>query len=66
MIENLNMRATIARQDNKCLKCKNELPTGKNDQVYFIMRQHANDYRVYCMECGNNLTEKEKYLELSE
>ena len=55
MIVNLNMKVTIARQNNKCLKCKVELPTDKNEQVFFIMDQTKDIYEVYCTMCGDEL-----------
>jgi len=52
-IVNLNMKATIARQNNKCLLCKKELPTDPKDQVFFVMDQEQDIYKVYCIPCGD-------------
>ena len=49
MIVDLNLRSTIGRQDNKCLRCGKEL---NPDRVYFRMDQSKNLYEAYCEVCG--------------
>ena len=49
MVVNLNLRNTIAEQDNKCLGCGNKLNLNK---VYFRMDQAIHLYEVYCEICG--------------
>ena len=49
LVVNLNLRNTIAEQDNKCLKCGKELNPNK---VYFRMDQAIDLYEVYCEICG--------------
>lgn len=51
-IVNLNMKATIARQNNKCLECNSQLPTDPKEQVFFVMDQKKDIYKVYCLPCG--------------
>ena len=49
MVVDLNLRNTIAEQDNKCLGCGKELNI---DRVYFRMDQKIHLYEVYCEVCG--------------
>lgn len=49
MIVGLNLRTTVAEQDNKCLQCGKELNL---DRVYFRMDQAIHLYEVYCEKCG--------------
>lgn len=57
MVVNLNLRNTIAEQDNKCLQCGEEL---KPDNVYFRMDQAISLYEVYCEICGLEWDKKDK------
>ena len=56
MIVDLNLRTTVAEQDNKCLGCKKDL---NPDRVYFRMDQSKHLYEVYCEACGLKWEEKD-------
>ena len=52
----MNMKVAIAQQDNKCLKCKKELPAEPKDQIFYHLDQAKDISRVYCMSCGKKLS----------
>lgn len=57
MVVNLNLRNTIAEQDNKCLQCESELNPNK---LYFRMDQAIHLYEVYCEICGIEMSKKDE------
>ena len=57
-IVELNLEATIGRQNNKCKICPNKIKDG--DNVYFRMDQAKDLYEVYCEKCGKIMEQKDR------
>lgn len=59
MVVGLNLRNTLAEQNNQCVECQKEIDPDK-EMVYFRMDQAIHLYEVYCRKCGLVQQEKDK------